>query len=160
MDQTPEQSTANAALPSVDVVYSALAARRSQFDSLLWQAPALGLTAQAFLMVIVLDQNANHWSKSVSCILSIILTLMTIQLMTRTRQAEITDAHWLKDLEKELPEAYRIHGPAWRERRNLQSPDAGWLSFFAGFPGYYTWVIGIALFGFASLSTLALEWIF
>ncbi|MER6612681.1 hypothetical protein [Streptomyces xantholiticus] len=36
------------------VVYQAVAARRMQWDALLWQVPALSLTAQAFLFTITL----------------------------------------------------------------------------------------------------------
>jgi hypothetical protein len=36
------------------VMYQVVAARRQNFDSMLWQVPALSLTAQAFLLVIAL----------------------------------------------------------------------------------------------------------
>lgn len=39
--------------------YEMLAARRNQQDSILWQAPALALTAQAFLLTIALAGNAS-----------------------------------------------------------------------------------------------------
>ena len=38
--------------------YEMLAERRNQQDSMLWQAPALALTAQAFLLTIALGGNA------------------------------------------------------------------------------------------------------
>lgn len=36
------------------VMYQVVAARRQNFDAMVWQVPALSLTAQAFLLVIAL----------------------------------------------------------------------------------------------------------
>ncbi|HEY5528720.1 MAG TPA: hypothetical protein VIL51_04625 [Thermoleophilia bacterium] len=145
--------------PSADAIYGALAARRTQFDNLLWQAPVLSLTAQAFLMTVALGSGVPLYSRTVACLLSIIVAFLSVHILTRHRQAEITDAHWLRDLEKRAAVEYRVHGPGWQKRRNATSPEAGPFNWFARLPGYYTWAIGLSLFGVASLVTLILAWV-
>ncbi|GAA1745503.1 hypothetical protein [Nostocoides vanveenii] len=145
--------------PSLDAVYSALAARRSQFDNLLWQAPVLSLTAQAFLMTTALGGGVTRYARTVACVLSIVVALLSIQILTRHRQAEVTDAHWLADLERAGNPTLQVHGTEWRKRRNTTSPDAGVFNPFARLPGYFTWAAGMSLFGVASLLTLVIEWV-
>jgi hypothetical protein len=144
--------------PSTDAIYSALATRRTQFDNLLWQAPVLSLSAQAFLMTIALGQNVAIYPRTVACLLSMIVAFLSVQLLTRHRQAEITDAHWLRDLEAKEPSQYQVHGPHWKERRNGTSPAAGIFNWLARLPAYYTWAVGLSLFGTASLGTLIVAW--
>lgn len=144
--------------PSRDVIYEALAARRTQFDNLLWQAPVLSLTAQAFLMTTALGSDVSRYARTVSCLLSILVSFLSVQILTRHRQAEITDAHWLRDLEMGADEGYHVHGPGWQARRNQTSPNVGKFELFARLPGYYTWAVGLSLFGVASFVTLIIEW--
>jgi hypothetical protein len=40
--------------------YAIVAARRTQFDQLVWQVPVLSLTAQAFLFSIALSHNSTE----------------------------------------------------------------------------------------------------
>lgn len=160
-DQAAELPTNNAhdlPGPSPDAVYAALAARRNQFDNLLWQAPVLSLTAQAFLMTVALGSSVPLYPRSVACLLSVVVAFLSVQILTRHRQAEITDSHWLRDLETRADTQHRIHGPDWQKRRNATSPEVGPFSWLAGLPGYYTWAIGLSLFGVASLVTLILAW--
>lgn len=157
-DQSPNDDARGVAGPSPDAIYAALAARRSQFDNLLWQAPVLSLTAQAFLMTVALGAAVPLYSRSVACLLSIVVAFLSVQILTRHRQAEITDAHWLRDLEAGADTQYRVHGPNWQQRRNATSPEVGPFSWFARLPGYYTWAVGLSLFGVASLVTLVLAW--
>lgn len=99
-----------------DSVYEALAARRLQWDSLLWQVPVLGLTAQAFLFTIALDPASSRLARMISSSRSVVATLMCMQLMASDRRAEVADAHWLSDIEAETGRV-RIHGRGFRDRR-------------------------------------------
>lgn len=146
-------------IPSPDAIYAALAARRTQFDILLWQAPVLSLTAQAFLMTVALGSGVPLYSRTIACLLSVVVSFLTVQILTRHRQAEVTDAHWLRDLEKGAAAEYQVHGPGWQARRNATSPEVGPFNWFAKLPGYYTWAIGLSLFGVASMATLILAWV-
>jgi hypothetical protein len=147
-----------------EVAYGALAARRLQWDSLLWQVPVLGLTAQAFLFTIALDPDSTRFSRVVASLLSLTATLMSMQLMASDRRAEVTDAHWLGELEQRHSRT-QVHGVAFRDRRNQMSPDVrfpvGWLLRFRSIN---VWMVGLALFGVAAIAVLivtfaAPEWL-
>ncbi|MFT4263462.1 MAG: hypothetical protein QM572_08785 [Nocardioides sp.] len=142
---------------SAEVIYGAIAARRLQFDNLLWQVPVLSLTAQAFLFSIALAGGSTRYARTVACVLSIVTSFVSVQAMTRHRQAEIVDAHWLEDLEATgpLPGA---HGREWRRRRNETSAEAGVFDPLRHLPGYRTWAIALATFGLAALLTLVATW--
>lgn len=145
------------ASPSVDAVYAAVAARRTSFDGLLWQAPVLSLTAQAFLLTIALGAGVSEFSRIIACLLSIVVSLLTVQLLTRHRQAEITDAHLLRDMESDLPPRYQVHGPSWQVRRNATSAYAGIFEPLRRLPAYYLWAVGLSGFGIASFLTLVVS---
>ena len=61
-------------------MYQVVAARRQNFDSLLWQVPALSLTAQAFLLVIALGSGSGHLARIAAGLLSAVTALMSVQL--------------------------------------------------------------------------------
>jgi|SRR6266496_1936795 len=62
-------------------VYTALAARRTAFDTLMWQIPTIGLTAQAFLLTIALGAGSSRWARMVAGSLALVTALVAIQTM-------------------------------------------------------------------------------
>lgn len=144
--------------PTLDTVYAAVAARRTQFDDLVWQVPVVSLTAQAFLFTISLASDTSQFARTVSCCLSIVVTFLTLHLFTRHRQAEITDAHWLEAIEAgtAIPGA---HGQALRRARALESGDAWIFSRLSRLPGYRTWSVGLSIFGVAAALILIVTWV-
>lgn len=62
---------------------SVYAGRFGSYTTLLWQVPALGLTAQAFLMTIVLGTGSatSRGAQLIASALSIIVAYASIQLM-------------------------------------------------------------------------------
>lgn len=96
----------------------------------------------------------SKFARIVSCLLSIIVSLLTVQLLTRHRQAEITDAHLLEEMEKGLPDLYRVHGPIWQARRNGTPAYAGVFEPLRFLPGFLLWALGLSAFGIAALITL------
>lgn len=135
-------------------MYAVVAARRLHWDQLVWQVPVLSLTAQAFLFTIALGADSSRVARVVASLLSLVITLLSIELMSRHRRAEIMDARWLEDRERAAwpsdPDAtYVVHGLRYRDRRNA-SP-AGPLGIL---PGYWTWLAGLGLFGVAALFVL------
>lgn len=147
--------------PSVadEARYQAVAARRMQWDNLLWQVPVLALTGQAFLFTIALG-DGDRFSRSVASVLSLVTTFLTVTLMARHRQAEITDAHWLRDYEQANYGDASAHGEAWQARRNTQSVDAGLIGRLVPLlPMFKTWVIGLVLFGAAAIAALIDAWL-
>jgi hypothetical protein len=80
----------------------------SQFGSyttLLWQVPALGLTAQAFLMTIVLGTGSppiSHWARYFASALSIIIAYASYHLMHDQRARAINHAELAKRISYKL----------------------------------------------------------
>lgn len=130
-------------------MYSAVAARRLQWDNMLWQVPTLSLTGQAFLFTIALGADSSRVARVVASTLSIVMTILSMHLMSRHRQAEHTDAHWIEDYE-----ATRFgrswHGRTWAHYRNREQ-GSGFLSRFKGFQ---VWTAGLSVFGLAAVLVL------
>lgn len=139
------------------IAYQTVEARRLQWDNLLWQVPVLSFTAQAFLFSIALAPDARSAARIIVALLSIVITILSITLMARHRQAEVTDAHWLEEYEEDWPDKDKQHGDAWRLRRNAEKPHGGVLdSIVPLFPGYITWQIGLSFFGLAAIAVIAI----
>lgn len=153
MQREPERTS----LPPGPEVYAAVVARRNQFDSLLWQVPALSLAGQAFLFSVALAPDARPLSRIVACMLSLTITGLTLQLFTRHRQGEVADAHWLEAYEIERYGRGLAHGRTWQAHRNATSADAGWLTSWAQVPSFKLWAAGLSLFGLISLVMLVVS---
>jgi hypothetical protein len=142
--------------------YTIVAARRTQFDQLVWQVPILSLTAQAFLFSIALSADATRRARVIACLLSLLMTVLCLHLMVKHRQAEVADSQWLekyeahfKPTDPSLP--WPMHGAAWSGYRQHTDPKIGWLRFIASSRnGFMFWFGGLALFGFAALAVLVL----
>jgi hypothetical protein len=80
-------------------VYSVIAARRTAFDTLMWQVPTLGLAAQAFLLTIAFGPNSSQIARCVSGGLAAVVAGVAIQTMLKHRVNEKTDNLILKELE-------------------------------------------------------------
>jgi len=139
------------------MIYALVEGRRLQWDNLLWQVPVLGFTAQAFLFSIALSPDTTSLARVIVMTLSVVITFLSMTLMARHRQAELTDSHWLERYEAEWDEADKQHGRAWRERRNEGKTDSGVLDkIIPLLPGYLTWQIGLALFGATALAVVVI----
>jgi hypothetical protein len=146
-----ERSSATGDTPPIEV-YEAVAARRLQFDNLVWQVPVLSLTAQAFLFTIALSAGNRQLARLIASGLALIAALLSMQLMSRHRQAEIFDAHWLAEYEGEHFGTEPPHGKGWAERRR-RAPVHGrrWHEPFAKVGGYEAWMAGFAIFALAAI---------
>ena len=113
--------------------YEMLAERRNQQDSMLWQAPALALTAQAFLLTIALGGNAvSVFARALAAGLGLVVACMSMQLMAKHRHLTELDNAWLAAMEQEIglaPIAVGVdnRSPRYKSRRG---PAA-----FSGPPG-------------------------
>ncbi len=83
----------------VNTIYSSLSARRTAFDTMMWQVPALGLAAQAFLLTIAYGSSTSNTARFVSGALSVVVALVAIQTMIKHRANEKTDNLILKRIE-------------------------------------------------------------
>jgi hypothetical protein len=135
-------------------VYQAVAARRMQWDALLWQVPSLGLAAQAFLLTIALGSDTSRTSRVLASCLAVVAALLSLHLLIRHRQTEVTDAHWLAAYEQQHF-GITAHGPEWRNRRNATViPD--YLGALARIPAFPVWQAALSLFGVVGLIAFGL----
>jgi len=93
-----------------------VATRRLQWDLLLWQAPTLALTGQAFLFSIALGGGRSQFSKIVAASLLVLISLSSLHTLSGHRLSELTDSQIIQKFEEDngLP---RMFGVAWRDRR-------------------------------------------
>lgn len=88
-----------------DSLVSLLSVYASQFGSyttLLWQVPALGLTAQSFLLTIALMKDTSGQARIVACALSIVIAVASMSLMHNQRGRAINHAELLRRLSAKL----------------------------------------------------------
>lgn len=138
-----------------EVLYAAVAARRLQWDNLLWQVPVLSLTAHAFLLTISLGADSTWWARAITGCLSALVSVMSIMLMVRHRMGELTDSHWCRNVEGhfEVPEALRIHGKQFAVRRDSEDLDVKqWVNRIPSKPMFALWVWGLGAFGLVGLA--------
>lgn len=128
--------------------YEMLAERRNQQDSMLWQAPALALTAQAFLLTIALGGNAvSVFARALAAGLGLVVACMSMQLMAKHRHLTELDNAWLAAMEQEIglaPIAARDISPGVGPRRSLARRARS----------YVVWEAGLALFALTNMAIL------
>lgn len=108
------------------VAYAALSARRYGYDAMLWQTPALAVTAQAFLLTIALGKDSSPTARLISSALSLILSLMSVQLMAKHRQNESLDSFMLERFEDRIGlSAFLESRPTAARRRGCMRTTEG-----------------------------------
>lgn len=86
----------------LDTVYQVIANRRTAFDTLMWQVPALGLAAQAFLLTIAFGFDSSNAARFFSGGLSMVVAVVAIQTMLKHRANELTDSLILEEIEEAM----------------------------------------------------------
>lgn len=137
-----------------DQVYQVVAARRTQFDNLLWQVPVLSLTAQAFLSSIALG-DSSRLSRIIASLLSMATSFRSVQLIAKHRKGEIADAEWLKSYEESYFPDTRVHGAAFRQLRDESSTGGPFLNLLTRLSSFKVWTVGLTLFGLVALFVLS-----
>lgn len=150
-------------------LYQALASRRTGYDTLMWQVPALSLTAQAFLFTTALGSDSNT-ARLISASLALILSLISVQLMSKHRFHEQIDVRLMESLEKTLaldtllgiaPHSAPEERAAAIESKRQQYPGMGaintnWLMHLSS---YWLWSWGLTLFGLAAIGIIIITFI-
>lgn len=143
----------------VVLIWQSLAARRASYDTLLWQTPALGLTAQAFLLTLALGAQVSPLGRAVAAALASGLALMTLQLMSKHRQHETRDAKLFEQIEDEHHFAaligHKLHGPPPTARLTGRSP-AALARRFSRTSSYRLWLTGQLAFFVVGLVVVVL----
>jgi len=112
VQDTDAASAAVKALPPTDVsqisidnkitMLSVYAAQFGSYTTLLWQVPALSLTAQSFLLTIALTHGNNKVSVGLAAGLSIVIALASVRLMHNQRGRAINHAELVNRLSQNL----------------------------------------------------------
>jgi hypothetical protein len=149
-------------------IWQTLSARRANFDAMMWQTPALGMTAQAFLLTLALSPGTRPGARLMVAGLSFTLSIMVLQLMAKHRKNELLDSFFLESLETRLGMSSRglaalpdagndarprehLDGVRYKLKRTTPGARAFW-----DFSSYELWMLGLALFAIASLVIIAL----
>jgi hypothetical protein len=135
------------------LLYQIVADRRLQYENLLWQVPAISLTAQAFLFSISMGAN-DPVARIASSLLSLIVSIISIMLMASHRLAGRKDALWLERFEQQELDvgAWGAHGTAFEAQQDIADLDAGWVGNLIPIKQMFTvWVVGLACFGITAI---------
>lgn len=101
--------------------------RRLSTNQLMWEVPALALTAQAFLLTIVLDPAVSAAGRAIAAGVGSVLFFVNLHLFRRHRQLEMGYSMWLEAFEKRngLPPIHRegeLYGPESIGMRSMPAP--------------------------------------
>jgi hypothetical protein len=92
--------------------YAVIESRRQGFASMMWEVPGLAIASQAFLLAGALSPDGVRLFRGAAAILAALVAAAAIQLMTKHRNAEITDSKLLAAIEEELGLAIGVQGEA------------------------------------------------
>ena len=133
--------------------YELLMMRELEQDSMLWQTPALAMTAQAFLLTVAFDSGASVVARAVTAGLGVVVAFLSMQLMAKHRFLEELDREKMREFESALgiaPLAKREW--AYRDGRYIQTKPVE--SRWAKHSSYKVWQRGLLLFIAADVAAL------
>ncbi len=139
-------------------MYSVIAARRTSYDTLMWQVPALGLTAQAFLLTVAFGPDSSDVARYLTGGLSIVLSLVAIQTMLKHRVNERTDSLILEEMEREMGITFGCGGrPHAAPRPRARAAGNEWIDgWWERRKSANLWVGSLTCFALAGLTAIVL----
>jgi hypothetical protein len=126
-------------------VYQRLSDRYQSHVTIMWQAPALGLAAEAFLMTVSLNSTLSRDARVIAAALGACVALMSVQLMSKHRSISGRDERALSHLEAKLG----ISSPF----KDIPLPGSRWATRVSS---YLVWRIGLVLFALTNIGLLIL----
>lgn len=156
---TDEQRTkARAATLEPDTLVSLLGVYGGQFASyttLLWQVPALSLTAQSFLLTLTLGSTSSPLDRFIASLLSLAITVASFTLMYSHRGRAINYGELARRLSRELG-LDELLGPLDEADADPKHTEPGRV-WEVNHGSYQFWRICLALFGAVDLFIIALS---
>jgi len=137
----------------VVALYQTVSSRRISYDSLIWQTPILGLTAQAFLFTAALSHGNTHVARYIAASLAGLTSLMSMQLMSKHRHHEVIDNQMLQQIEKEN-DWPPFHGKS-ADRAKLVGQPRPW---YVNFSSYWIWMAGLWAFLALAVALVFITW--
>jgi hypothetical protein len=99
-------------------IYNRLTERRLQWDNLLWQVPLISLTGVSFLFTIIFLESTSRFSRSLVCLLTILISYASLFTLARHRGSEVYDSNLMQGIE-EILYGKIIHGNQYSDQRKL-----------------------------------------
>ena len=97
-----DESSAPLEADQLMAIWQAVSQRRIAYDTMMWQTPALGMTAQAFLLTLALANDTSGAARIASASLSVLISILVVQLLAKHRKFEMLDTLTLEDIEIRL----------------------------------------------------------
>ncbi len=141
---------------TVELAYELVWFRALDKDVQMWQAPALALTAQSFLLTISLGSGSSPAARMISAALAALIAGMSIQLMIKHQWLLRKDFDQLEVFEEVL-EFKGLNFRRWGvdQGKQAQSPLTR-PTFWREFRSVLLWQMGLALFGITSIAIFVL----
>lgn len=150
------------------IVWQTIEGRRATYDTMMWQSPALGLAAQAFLLTIGLSADASRVARVLASALAVAVALMSMQLMAKHRFHELVDNQMLARLEASLGLDDAVGGAPHGHVGGRHTSDVAAaralmprvtrrVGFFWSSSSFAVWLAGLGLFAVVSLAVLVLS---
>ena len=127
------------------VALEAVSVRHSAHITIMWQAPSLGLAAEAFLLTIALAPSSSTFARVAVSVLGITVAVLASQFMAKHRHASQRDGQVLVDLVKDLGMTEMFRG--------AEKVKASWLGRRSS---YLSWRIGLGICIIANATVLVL----
>jgi hypothetical protein len=96
--------------PELIDLLTVYATQFGSYNTLLWQVPALSLTAQAFLLTIALNPDSSTTARLITAVLSMIIAVASTHLMHDQRGHAINHGELARRLSKQLDLANHLDG--------------------------------------------------
>jgi hypothetical protein len=148
----PSETTGEANHGFLEWKSAYLISRREYDDTSMWQAPALGLTAQAFLLTIALDGSVTDVGRIIATLLALMTALASSYLIYRKRfQARVSEQEFDK-LAKLLYPGQEF-GASFEDRaKAINAP----IPLLLRRPATDVWILALYVFAAADLYILVL----
>lgn len=162
-------------IESAALLFQTVEQRRETYDQMMWQVPALGLTAQAFLLTIALGSGSSWIARVLAATLGAAAAVAGMQLLLKHRYHEELFSNWLQAFARlrgwpEPNDPAHAEGLAYDGAHSWRRNDARGLRRWLGvvrtltieFRSAYVWLVALSLFGLTDLvvaGICALHWI-
>ena len=130
---------------SAIATYEVSSAKRLQYENLMWQVPALSLSAQAVLISVTLNSDNSPSSRLITSMLSALVGFISIQLLQKHRYHEVLES-------KQLEEQYKItniHGPVTERAKRLNHMQ----DRIESLSGFKIWRFALLVFALTGIVT-------
>ena len=140
-------------------IYETMSNRRTTYDIMMWQAPILSLTAQAFLFTIALGGGSSRLARLMAAALALISALGSMQLMAKHRFSGNVDSRLLQIYEDRIGITQSLgtsmHG-RMADRARMANIGRPW---YIRLPSTKFWIVILALFAAAAATVLIITWL-